>query len=767
MPMTRPATKRSRSARRATAAPPEALEPRLALAVTVLDPLADLTVPAVAGQQTISLAGRFDDPAVTGSIVRFDTNAAAPADRVFVELFDQAGPDRNRTTPQTVANFLGYVDRGDYTGTIIHRSVPGFVVQGGGFEAPTAASNQPGGSPTGIPAQPPVVNEPGNTNVRGTIAMAKVGDDPNSATNQWFFSLADNSANLDVQNGGFTAFGRVLGDGMTAVDAMAAVPRYNLGGAFSDLPLRDVPDPVPPGYAVQPGQYVSFPAIQRVGELVYTVTNSNPELLAVSFDPAGSTTLKLDHALGRSGTATITVRATAVFDPTNFVEDQFIVNRLPPTGPAAPTGLTVMPGNGVARLSWTAPTADGGATLTDYVVQSSVDGTTWTTFADGTSTAATALVTGLTNGTSYRFRVAGVNSAGTGDASGASAAVTPRSLFVVGAEIGVGSAPVARLVDAAGGAVVAEVVAFEPAFRGGVRVAMGDLDDDGIAEVAVASGPGRRGEVRFYRQQLSGDRIVLAEIVAARTLPFGSRYTHGVEIGIGDVDGDGREDLVAAMSRGAGTVHVFRSLGGADPIANAPFRAFTPFGSRFTGGATVAVADVGSFTAGRLTSATAGDGRVEIFVGSGPGMRPTVLVYDVSATPRIVSRFAPFAAGLGGVSVAAGRYDTDAIDDLVVSAGRGGGSAVKVFNGRIDQSAPAVLASSAAFASLARPQAAVFTAPVDADGDGRIDRFFGAQGDAGGSVGVLHVGLDGRRIGGLGGLRGPLRIAAPRVTPAG
>jgi len=66
-----------------------------------------------------------------------------------------------------------------------------------------------------------VENEPVYSNVRGTIAMAKVAGNPNSATSQWFFNLKDNSQNLDVQNGGFTVFGQVIGDGMDIVDNIA------------------------------------------------------------------------------------------------------------------------------------------------------------------------------------------------------------------------------------------------------------------------------------------------------------------------------------------------------------------------------------------------------------------------------------------------------------------------------------------------------------------------------------------------------------------
>jgi peptidyl-prolyl cis-trans isomerase A (cyclophilin A) len=150
-----------------------------------------------------------------------------------VELFDQE-------TPITVANFLGIVNRGDYDNTIIHRSAKDnlgdpFVVQGGGYFATFPV-------PTQTPDVPTILNEPGFSNTIGTIAMAKRGDglDPeNSATNQWFINMNDNSF-LDDSNGGFTVFGRVLGNGMGVVNAIAAVPVVNVDGqGFSDLPLID------------------------------------------------------------------------------------------------------------------------------------------------------------------------------------------------------------------------------------------------------------------------------------------------------------------------------------------------------------------------------------------------------------------------------------------------------------------------------------------------------------------------------------------------
>jgi len=144
--------------------------------------------------------------------------------------------------PRTVANFLDYVTRGAYNSSFIHRSVAGFVIQGGGY-----VWNDVSGAEL-IPTSAPVANEfsASRSNVRGTIAMAKVGNDPDSATSQWFINLADNNtdtsaANLDTQNGGFTVFGRVTGEGMAVVDAIAALKPQNAGVPFDSLPLTSVP----------------------------------------------------------------------------------------------------------------------------------------------------------------------------------------------------------------------------------------------------------------------------------------------------------------------------------------------------------------------------------------------------------------------------------------------------------------------------------------------------------------------------------------------
>lgn len=144
-------------------------------------------------------------------------------------------------TPLTRDNFLGYVERGDYLGSAIHRSAPQFVIQGGGFGITSLAT---GLASTTVVTQGEVLNEFGIVNNQGTISMAKLGGDPDSATSQWFVSLAPNQDNLDFQNAGFTVFGRITR--ATFPNAQLLDPLTNggefrvtnVGGAFASAPIH-------------------------------------------------------------------------------------------------------------------------------------------------------------------------------------------------------------------------------------------------------------------------------------------------------------------------------------------------------------------------------------------------------------------------------------------------------------------------------------------------------------------------------------------------
>jgi peptidyl-prolyl cis-trans isomerase A (cyclophilin A) len=140
-----------------------------------------------------------------------------------IELY----PER---APVTVENFLAYVDAGFYSGTIFHRIVPGFVIQGGGFNERMEQK----------PTRPPIKNEADNglKNERSTISMART-QDVNSATSQYFINLQNNAV-LDhgSRDFGYAVFGRVI-EGMDTVDKIAAVPT-STRGRHQNVPLDPV-----------------------------------------------------------------------------------------------------------------------------------------------------------------------------------------------------------------------------------------------------------------------------------------------------------------------------------------------------------------------------------------------------------------------------------------------------------------------------------------------------------------------------------------------
>lgn len=168
----------------------------------------------------LSLVLNFSSSVVAQTLVRVSTNLGD----FDIELFDAE-------TPGTVQNFLNYITSDRYAESFVHRSVPGFVIQGGGFRVEEESTLI-----LSVDTDPPILNEPGISNLRGTVAMAKVAGDPNSATSQWFVNLADNSF-LDSDNGGFTVFGQVVGEGMAVVESISQLSRVSLGGALTDLPV--------------------------------------------------------------------------------------------------------------------------------------------------------------------------------------------------------------------------------------------------------------------------------------------------------------------------------------------------------------------------------------------------------------------------------------------------------------------------------------------------------------------------------------------------
>jgi peptidyl-prolyl cis-trans isomerase A (cyclophilin A) len=159
------------------------------------------------------------EPASKNPVVVMETSMGV----MKIELFQ-------KEAPVSVKNFLEYTKSGFYNGTIFHRVISGFMIQGGGFTPDMTPKK----------TNPPIKNEASNglRNDKGTIAMARTGD-PNSATAQFFINVVDN-ANLNRPNpdgNGYAVFGKVT-EGMDVVDKIKAVKTGTNKG------FRDVPDPV-------------------------------------------------------------------------------------------------------------------------------------------------------------------------------------------------------------------------------------------------------------------------------------------------------------------------------------------------------------------------------------------------------------------------------------------------------------------------------------------------------------------------------------------
>jgi cyclophilin family peptidyl-prolyl cis-trans isomerase len=243
----------------------------------------------------------FTDPNASNTLVKFNT-AAGP---MVVELFDTA-------TPQTVANFLSYVESGFYNNDIFHRldtSPP--VLQGGGWtlgpNGNTIATNTAG---------PDVANEfsPNNPNAPGTIAMAKQGGNQNSGSDQFFFNLGDNSVTLGAaNNGGFTVFGKVLsGADQRVLNTLGAFPvmdESKFNNAFNVFPIRNYTgtnfptDTTAANYAL----INTMTILQQSDQLSYSVVSNSDNSIVTASINQGQLVL---HPTGTgTGTAAIVVQA--------------------------------------------------------------------------------------------------------------------------------------------------------------------------------------------------------------------------------------------------------------------------------------------------------------------------------------------------------------------------------------------------------------------------------------------------------------------------
>ena len=269
------------------------LEPRTLFAVTASTALPAVTIAHSAGVQTINLDSYFTGQGVPANTYDFNTTLGV----MPVEFTPNI-------TPLTVANFLSYNASGAYTNTVIHRLDSGFVWQTGEYTFDSSQSDPFVTTPTGAGVQ----NEFSQSNTIGTIALAKLSGNVNSGTDGFFFNLADNSSNLDSQNGGFTVFGHVAGAGdatpSAGIDVMNAIGSETViddssaaGDDFSTLPVQSS------SAGVTASNLLFIKSIAATTS-AYSVSSDNPAVATASI--SGDNLMFTPVA---TGTANITVSA--------------------------------------------------------------------------------------------------------------------------------------------------------------------------------------------------------------------------------------------------------------------------------------------------------------------------------------------------------------------------------------------------------------------------------------------------------------------------
>lgn len=235
----------------------------------------------------------------------------------------------------------------------------------------------------------------------------------------------------------------------------------------------------------------------------------------------------------------------------------------------------------------------------------------------------------------------------------------PAQLLIVGADAGGG--PQVSVFDAVTGAQQFSFFAFDPSFTGGVRVALGDVNGDGVPDLIAAPGPGGGPNIRVF----SGtDGTLLASWMA-----FDAGFLGGATVAASNLDSDAALEVVVGAGPGGGpNVKVFNVINGGANVLPGPLGSFFAFDPSFTGGVNVA---------GGNFDGIPGD---EVIAAPGPGGGPNVRVFRVDGT-LLTSFFALDPSFTGGVNLASGDVNGDGKDEVITAPGPGGGPDVRVFNG--------------------------------------------------------------------------------------
>ena len=543
---------------------------------TVQTPLADISVPLNTGIPATDLATIFTVPGVTNAIVQMQM-AWGTANKGTVNI--QMAP---ASAPNTVTNFLNYVNAGTYTNTVVHRSIVGTppagfsIIQGGEFQWPAFGT---------VATNAPINMEFSLANTRGTIAMARTSA-LNSATSGWFFNVIDNTGVFNSGNQ-YAAFGTVIGSGMTVVDAVNALPTYNatsLNAAFTNYPLS--------GYTSPPG-YVNANAVRVTNAsvvplfpttLVVDVTSSSTtsNIVTVSNPPAG---FQVGAAfLGTKVTAIAGNQVTLLNNADRSIGVQTSVS-------ASKAGETSVVSFSLAVNNPALVTASLAGSSLNLSVKSNRGG-----FADIAVNATD--TNGNTAQSKFCLSVAGglIATSVTGDANndGITDFVFQNGagqLFewfldgtgtTINYATGAGLKPGSKLLYGAG--------------LGGLRlVARADVNNDGIPDLIFQNSTGQ-----IYKWLLDGSGNAI-DFATSSGLKPGSGYLYGSSLGgwrvvaVADINGDGFPDLVYQNS--VGQIYRWHLDGTGNTINYSTGAGLKPgsgflYGSGLGGWRIVAVADI-------------------------------------------------------------------------------------------------------------------------------------------------------------------------------